>query len=312
MRQYLDLLHDVLSNGVEKEDRTGTGTLSVFGRMVDFDLELGFPLLTTKKLHVRSILHELLWFLGLHMKDERYKDLPVTNIKYLRDNGVTIWDEWADEDGNLGKVYGHQWRQWASSRGRTIDQIKNIISELRRFPDSRRILLSSWNVGELDEMKLAPCHYSFQCYSIPMNTDERKEKFKLWAAVNNVGIQGRVTVKEMDKRKFPKRKLELMWNQRSADLFLGLPFNIASYAYLTHIIANATGHFASRLVGVIGDAHIYKNHISYVREQLTRAPRELPSMKVRIRRNIDDVRFDDFKLLSYNPYPNWKNVPIAV
>lgn len=259
MKQYLDLLQRVLDKGNQKEDRTGTGTISVFGHQMRFDLAKGFPLLTTKKLHLRSIIHELLWFL----KGE-------TNIAYLKENKVRIWDEWADENGNLGPIYGKQWRSWPSPDGKTIDQISQLIEMIKKNPDSRRLLVSAWNVGELDKMALPPCHILFQFY-------------------------------------VAKGKLSCQLYQRSADIFLGVPFNIASYALLTMMIAQVCDLELGDFVHTLGDAHIYKNHIEQTILQLSRTPRKLPQMK--INPAVSDVfsfQFEDFELLNYDPHPHIK------
>ena len=264
MRQYLDLMQHVLEHGAHKADRTGTGTLSVFGAQLRFDLSSGFPLLTTKKVHVKSIIHELLWFL----KGD-------TNVKYLRDNGVTIWDEWADENGNLGPVYGYQWRSWPAADGRHIDQIAQVIEQLRRNPDSRRLIVSAWNVGELERMALMPCHAFFQFYV----------------------ADGR---------------LSCQMYQRSADLFLGVPFNIASYALLTLMVAQVCGFKPGEFVHTFGDTHLYLNHLDQAHEQLTRTPRRLPMM--RINPAVNDIfgfKYEDFTLEGYDPHPAIK-APIAV
>ncbi len=264
MQSYHALLSHVLENGTAKEDRTGTGTLSVFGHQMRFNLEDGFPLLTTKKLHLRSIIHELLWFL----KGE-------TNIKYLKDNNVTIWDEWADKDGNLGPVYGAQWRSWKAADGRTIDQIQNLLTEIKRNPDSRRLIVSAWNPGEIDKMALPPCHALFQFY-------------------------------------VAKGKLSCQLYQRSADIFLGVPFNIASYALLTLMIAQVTGLEPGEFVHTLGDAHLYRNHIDQAKLQLTREPRKLPTMILNPAvKDLFDFRYEDFSLEGYDPHPTIK-APIAV
>ncbi|MEN8206108.1 MAG: thymidylate synthase [Pseudomonadota bacterium] len=264
MQQYLDLMRHVRDNGTRKEDRTGTGTVSVFGYQMRFDLSKGFPLVTTKKCHLRSILHELLWFL----KGD-------TNIRYLHDNKVTIWDEWADEDGNLGPVYGYQWRSWPAPNGGSIDQISQVIEQLRNNPDSRRIIVSAWNVGEIENMALPPCHAFFQFYV----------------------ADGR---------------LSCQLYQRSADIFLGVPFNIASYALLTLMMAQVTGLEAGDFVHTFGDAHLYLNHLEQTDLQLSRTPRPLPVM--RLNPDVDDLfafSFDDFELQNYDPYPHIK-APVAV
>ena len=259
MKQYLDLLTHVMEHGAEKSDRTGTGTKSVFGYQMRFDLSTGFPLLTTKKLHTKSIIHELLWFL----KGD-------TNIRYLKENGVSIWDDWADENGNLGPVYGSQWRSWQAADGRTIDQISDVISQIKKNPDSRRLIVSAWNVGEIDKMKLPPCHAFFQFY-----------------------VSG--------------GKLSYQLYQRSADIFLGVPFNIASYALLTMMIAQVCGLKPGDFVHVLGDAHIYSNHFEQVKLQLSRTPRPLPVMKINPGiKDIFDFTFEDFTLENYDPHPHIK------
>lgn len=259
MKQYLDLLDHVLTNGTEKHDRTGTGTISVFGYQMRFPLEEGFPLLTTKKLHLRSIIHELLWFL----KGD-------TNVQYLHDNKVTIWDEWADDEGNLGPIYGKQWRSWGCADGQVVDQIANLIEQIKTNPDSRRLLVSAWNVGELDKMALPPCHIIFQFY-------------------------------------VAAGKLSCQLYQRSADIFLGVPFNMASYALLTMMIAQVCGLKPGDFVHTLGDAHIYLNHVEQCRLQLTRDPRPLPTMRINPeRKNILDFVYEDFTLENYNPHPHIK------
>ncbi len=264
MKTYLDLLDHVLTHGVRKEDRTGTGTLSVFGHQMRFPLADGFPLLTTKKLHTRSIIHELLWFL----KGD-------TNIGYLRDNGVTIWDEWADAEGNLGPVYGAQWRSWPTPDGQHIDQISRVVEDIRRSPDSRRLIVSAWNVGELPHMALPPCHALFQFYV----------------------AEGR---------------LSCQLYQRSADIFLGVPFNIASYALLTHMVAQQTDLEPGEFIWTGGDCHLYLNHLDQARLQLSRTPRALPRLKLARRpESIFDYRFEDFVIEDYDPWPSIK-APIAV
>ncbi|MCA9166531.1 MAG: thymidylate synthase [Planctomycetales bacterium] len=264
MRTYLDLLQHILDHGTTKADRTGTGTLSVFGYQMRFDLNAGFPLLTTKKLHVRSIIHELLWFLS-----------GDTNIRYLRENGVTIWDEWADENGDLGPVYGHQWRHWQGASGESIDQISQVVDLIKTNPDSRRLLVSAWNVADVPRMALPPCHALFQFYV----------------------ADGR---------------LSCQLYQRSADVFLGVPFNIASYALLTHMVAHVTNLGVSEFIHTLGDAHLYSNHLEQTRLQLTRQPRDLPQLKiVRQVDSLSNFRFDDFQLDSYNPHAAI-SAPVAV
>ncbi|MCS6785646.1 MAG: thymidylate synthase [Thiobacillaceae bacterium] len=264
MRQYLELLRHVLDKGVRKDDRTGTGTLSIFGYQMRFDLAQGFPLVTTKKVHVKSVIHELLWFLR-----------GDTNIAYLHEHGVTIWDEWADETGDLGPIYGYQWRSWPTADGRHIDQLARVVEDIRRNPDSRRLLVSAWNVGELDKMRLPPCHVLFQFYV----------------------AEGR---------------LSCQLYQRSADLFLGVPFNIASYALLTMMVAQVTGLAPGEFIHTLGDAHIYLNHLDQVRLQLTRAPRPLPTMRLNPAvRDLFAFRYEDFTLEGYDPHPPIK-APVAV
>ena len=256
MQQYINLLKYVNDYGVKKLDRTGTGTLSVFGYQMRFDLSQNFPLLTTKRIHLKSVIYELLWFLS-----------GDTNIKFLKDNGVSIWDEWADEDGELGPVYGHQWRSWPTPEGKTIDQISNLINQIKNNPDSRRLIVSAWNVGEIDKMKLPPCHAFFQFYV----------------------AEGR---------------LSCQLYQRSADIFLGVPFNIASYALLTMMVAQVCGLKTGEFVHTLGDAHIYLNHSEQVKIQLSRRIKEPPIMKInKDRSSIFDFTFDDFILEGYDPYP---------
>ena len=264
MKQYLDLMQHVKTNGIKKTDRTGTGTLSIFGHQMRFDLAEGFPVVTTKKLHLRSIIHELLWFL----KGD-------TNIKYLHDNTVTIWDEWADENGNLGPVYGSQWRSWPTPDGRHIDQISQVIDQIKNTPDSRRIIVSAWNVGELENMALPPCHAFFQFY-------------------------------------VADGKLSCQLYQRSADIFLGVPFNIASYALLTMMIAQVTDLAPGEFIHTLGDAHLYLNHLEQTEEQLTRSPYPLPVMKLNPAiKSVFDFTFDDFELVGYESHPHIK-APVAV
>jgi thymidylate synthase len=264
MDTYLNLLRHILAQGCEKSDRTGTGTLSVFGYQMRFDLSQGFPLLTTKKLHMRSIVHELLWFLQGN-----------TNIAYLNQNGVSIWDEWADTEGELGPVYGKQWRAWPTASGQEIDQLSQIIEQIKANPDSRRLIVSAWNVGELDRMALAPCHALFQFY-------------------------------------VANGKLSCQLYQRSADVFLGVPFNIASYALLTHMVAQICGLQAGDFIWTGGDCHLYINHLEQTRLQLERSPRALPKLKIqRQPESLFDYRFEDFVWEDYDPHPTIK-APIAV
>jgi len=267
---YLDLLRDVLENGEERPDRTGTGTLSVFGRQARYDLRKGFPCLTTKKLHLRSIIHELLWFL----KGE-------TNTRYLKENGVTIWDEWADGEGELGPVYGKQWRSWPAGDGRTVDQIRLLVDGLLGNPDSRRHIVSAWNVGQLGQMALPPCHLLFQFYVHPAKAGG-------------------------------KPGLSCQLYQRSADLFLGVPFNIASYALLTEMVAHVCGYEARDFVHTFGDLHLYSNHLEQAKLQLGREPRDLPRLWINPEvRDIDGFSFEDFRLDGYDPHPHIK-APVAV
>lgn len=264
MRQYLDLMQHVLDHGTIKSDRTGTGTRSVFGYQMRYDLTQGFPLVTTKKCHLKSIIHELLWFLQ-----------GSTNIRYLKDNGVSIWDEWADVQGELGPVYGKQWRSWQGADGRTLDQISDVIAQIKTNPDSRRLIVSAWNVGDIDKMALAPCHAFFQFY-------------------------------------VADGKLSCQLYQRSADIFLGVPFNIASYALLTMMVAQVCGLKYGDFVHTLGDAHLYSNHMEQVDLQLSRSPRPLPTM--RLNPDVQDIfafKFDDFTLEGYDPWPAIK-APVAV
>ena len=259
MKQYLDLLNRIMTEGTKKGDRTGTGTISIFGNQMRFNLEDGFPLLTTKKLHLKSIIHELLWFLN-----------GDTNVKYLQDNGVRIWNEWADENGELGPVYGHQWRSWPDYNGGTIDQIQGIVDQLKNNPDSRRMIVSAWNVAEVDRMALPPCHTMFQFYV----------------------ADGR---------------LSLQLYQRSADTFLGVPFNIASYALLLQMMAQVSGLKAGDFIHTTGDTHLYLNHLEQAKLQLTRDPRPLPKIIINPNvKNIFDFKYEDFQLTDYDPWPHIK------
>ena len=259
MKQYLELLDRILTEGIKKEDRTGTGTVSIFGNQMRFNLEEGFPLLTTKKLHLKSIIYELLWFLR-----------GDTNIKYLKEHGVSIWDEWADENGDLGPVYGHQWRSWPDENGGTIDQIKNVVNQIRNNPNSRRMIVSAWNVAEVERMALPPCHTMFQFY-------------------------------------VANGRLSLQLYQRSADTFLGVPFNIASYALLLQMMAQVTGLKAGDFIHTTGDTHLYLNHIEQAKLQLTRTPRPLPKMVINPDvKDIFDFKYEDFQLEGYDPWPHIK------
>ncbi|MEM6841569.1 MAG: thymidylate synthase [Bacteroidota bacterium] len=259
MQQYLDLMRHILDHGVKKEDRTGTGTLSVFGHQMRFDLQEGFPVTTTKKLHLRSIIHELLWFLQ-----------GDTNIRYLKENKVRIWDEWADENGDLGPVYGHQWRSWPIPNGRSIDQIKQILHQIKNTPDSRRIIVSAWNVADVEKMALPPCHALFQFY-------------------------------------VAEGKLSCQLYQRSADVFLGVPFNIASYALLTMMVAQVCDLEPGEFIHTFGDAHLYTNHLEQAGLQLSRNPRPLPTMKINPEiKDLFSFRYEDFELIDYDPHPHIK------
>lgn len=270
MQAYLDLLTRILDEGVERGDRTGTGTLSVFGHQMRFDLREGFPALTTKKLHLRSIVGELLWFLR-----------GDTNVRWLQERGISIWDEWADADGELGPVYGHQWRSWPTPDGGTIDQIAGVVESIRTRPESRRHIVSAWNVAEVDQMALPPCHTMFQFYVAP----------------GRDGGPGR---------------LSCQLYQRSADVFLGVPFNIASYALLTHLVGQVTDLEVDDFVHTLGDAHLYLNHLDQARLQLTREPRPLPTLRLNPeRRRLEDFELEDVELLAYDPHPGIK-APIAV
>lgn len=265
MKQYHDLLTHVLTHGNVKTDRTGTGTTSVFGYQMRFDLSAGFPLLTTKKVHLKSIIHELLWFLQ-----------GSTNIAYLKENGVRIWDEWADENGNLGPVYGYQWRNWPKPDGTHIDQIAQVIAQIKKTPDSRRLIVSAWNVADVEQMKLPPCHAFFQFYVAPASLDDADQR----------------------------AKLSCQLYQRSADIFLGVPFNIASYALLTMMVAQVCDLQLGDFVHTLGDAHIYSNHMEQVKEQLSRTPRDLPTMRINPEvKDIFGFKFEDFTLENYDPYP---------
>ncbi|ERT14000.1 thymidylate synthase [Photorhabdus temperata] len=264
MKQYLDLMKRVLEEGTPKADRTGTGTVSIFGHQMRFNLQDGFPLVTTKRCHIRSIIHELLWFLN-----------GDTNTQYLHDNSVTIWDEWADENGDLGPVYGKQWRAWGAADGRQIDQLKTVLEQLKSDPDSRRIIVSAWNVGELDKMALAPCHAFFQFY-------------------------------------VADGKLSCQLYQRSCDVFLGLPFNIASYALLVHMLAQQCDLAVGDFVWTGGDTHLYNNHMEQTQLQLSREPRSLPKLVIKRKpESLFDYKFDDFEIVDYDPYPGIK-APVAI
>ncbi|SER36808.1 MULTISPECIES: thymidylate synthase [Pseudomonas] len=318
MKQYLDLLSHIYEKGAFKDDRTGTGTYSVFGYQMRFDLAEGFPLVTTKACHVRSIIHELLWFLR-----------GDTNIAYLKENGVSIWDEWADENGNLGPVYGYQWRSWPAPDGRSIDQITNVIEQIKANPDSRRLIVSAWNPALVDEMALPPCHALFQFYSREMSVGQRlkvsddKSLYpgidfstdacheRGWIATDWVTPDGPVAA-YLDEHGVPRRVLSCQLYQRSADTFLGVPFNIASYALLTMMVAAQTGHAPGEFIWTGGDVHLYANHIQQVETQLKREPKPLPKMTLNPSvKSLFDYTFDDFTLTGYDPHPAIK-APVAV
>jgi thymidylate synthase len=329
MKQYLDLLDRILKEGRPRKDRTGTGTIGVFGHQMTFKMEDGFPLLTTKKLHLKSIIYELLWFLQ-----------GGTNIKYLNDHGVTIWDEWSDPQGNLGPIYGYQWRKWRryipihpitfsdgsfnsgsdikhpvnedyhfTYRLEHIDQIANLINTLKTNPDNRRMLVSAWNVGDLPDMLFPPCHYGFQVSTFEMTIMER-EKYMIDHNIDTVpmnSLQDNDRMHYMDEINIPKRWISLLWTQRSNDVFLGSPFNIASYAILLQMLAQVTNMVPDELIYQSGDTHLYLNHLDQARLQLTREPRPLPQMLLNPEvKNIDDFKFEDFTLVNYDPHPHIK------
>lgn len=346
MKQYLALMQDILDNGVVKKDRTGVGTLSVFGRQLRFDLKEGFPLVTTKKVHLKSIIHELLWFLN-----------GDTNVKYLQENGVKIWNEWANEEGDLGPVYGHQWREWMDTklvylwderskdvlreRGyryvgtiakdnpeesiviyrKSHDQISKVIQQLREDPDSRRIIVSAWNVGDLDDMALNPCHNYFQFYTTEMSLLERldwyevnePEKFASAPLINHEDIDDEERLQEtLDREGIPRRKLSCFFLMRSNDVFLGLPFNIASYAMLTHVIAQQLNMVPDELVYSGVDVHLYSNHLEQAKLQLTREPYPLPKLVIKRKPDsIFDYKYEDFELVGYQAHPHIA-APVAV
>lgn len=314
MKPYLDLMQHILDNGVEKSDRTGTGTISIFGHQMRFDLSKGFPLVTTKKCHLRSIIHELLWFLN-----------GDTNTKYLEDNGVTIWREWQDENGDLGPVYGKQWRDWVGPNGEHHDQIANVLRQLREDPDSRRIIVSAWNVADLDKMALPPCHAFMQFYTRELSHDERVQ----WFADNECGKYAAfeeaidklpsderdlAIMRAFEQHGVPKRVLSLQLMQRSVDTFLGCPFNIASYALLVHWVARCVGMAVGDFVWTGGDIHLYSNHLEQAKLQLTRQPRNLPRFiwtTPTIHTDPKDVKPTDFDIIGYDPHPGIK-APIAI
>jgi thymidylate synthase len=320
MKQYSELLDRILTEGRPRKDRTGTGTIGVFGHEMKFDMRKGFPLLTTKKVYLRAIIHEMLWFLK-----------GSTNIKYLTDNNVTIWDEWADADGELGPIYGFQWRNWRQyvpmdNNGnpvdrdkqpmidgvghygiKYIDQITNLVKKLQTNPDDRRMMVSAWNVGEIDEMNLPPCHYMFHVSTFEMTLEERIKNLMSRPDYNGEGWTGGDDEKahqDLDSYGVPRRWISLRWEQRSVDTFLGLPFNIASYAILLLMLAQISNMVPLELTCSLGDTHLYLNHIEQAKLQLSREPRELPIMKLNPAiKNIDDFKFEDFELLNYDPHP---------
>lgn len=292
MKQYLDLLQHVLDHGTERLDRTGTGTVGVFGYQMRFDLSQGFPVLTTKKLHLRSIIYELLWFLR-----------GDTNIKYLKEHGVSIWDEWADENGDLGPVYGSQWRSWPDGRGGTIDQIAGVVDEIKRNPYSRRLMVTAWNPAEIHDMALPPCHCLFQFYVEPVAPVVDKLNVEKLIGSDNVSTQQHINVSTQP----AKGRLSCQLYQRSADIFLGVPFNIASYALLTMMVAQVCGLQPGDFVHTLGDAHIYRNHLDQVHLQLTREPRKLPTMRINPAvKDIFGFQYEDFTLEGYDPHPHIK------
>jgi thymidylate synthase len=294
MKQYIELLEDILENGTDKGDRTGTGTRSVFGRQIRFNLREGFPLVTTKKTHLRSIIHELLWFVRGR-----------TDIKYLQDNGVTIWDEWVKEDGSIGPGYGFQWRNFGG-----VDQLSEVIESLKKNPDSRRLIVSAWNPPEITEMALPPCHMMFQYNTRPMSESERRqEAYKIrpekeWKG--NTGLPWMYTSEEMDELKIPSRFLDLQMYQRSVDSALGLPFNISSYALLLMMTAQVVNMVPGDFVWTGGDTHIYLNHLEGVKEQVAREPYSLPTMEINPRENMWDYEYEDFVLKNYEHHPHIK------
>lgn len=321
MKQYLDLLERILTEGRHRKDRTGTGTIGVFGHEMNFDMRKGFPLLTTKKVHIKSIIHELLWFLK-----------GSTNIKYLKDNGVTIWDEWCDADGELGPIYGYQWRKWRKYSQQytehdqpipnmfdvhNVDQIADLIKKLHTDPDNRRMMVSAWNVGEIEKMKLPPCHYGFHVSTFEMTSKVRFEWYTNGKNHNEPILEIDFQFADGDDNPecvhewlnefapfVPKRWISLRWEQRSVDTFLGLPFNIASYAILLLMLAQVVNMVPLELTCSLGDTHLYLNHIEQANLQLLREPRELPIMKLNPAiKNIDDFKFEDFELLKYDPHP---------
>lgn len=305
MKQYKALVSQAFNFGVYKEDRTGTGTYSLFGHQMRFDLSEGFPLVTLKKCHLKSIIHELLWFLQ-----------GDTNIRYLQENGVSIWNEWADENGELGPVYGYQWRSWPAPNGESIDQITNLINMIKSNPDSRRLIVSAWNPALVDQMALPPCHAMFQFYSAPLRAHERKKLVDRLALSGNLPRtwrEDRETYEQwMDAIGIPTRALSCQLYQRSADIFLGVPFNIASYALLTMMVAQVTGHALGAFIWTGGDCQLYSNHLEQARLLLSRQPRDLPQMKLlRTPESIFDFKYEDFELTGYDPHPAI-SAPVAV
>jgi thymidylate synthase len=321
--EYYRLLLEIMGQGIDKNDRTGTGTKSVFGRQIRFNMKDGFPLLTTKKIHIRSVIHELLWFLSGN-----------TNTEYLNENGVTIWDEWVDEDGNLGPVYGKQWVDWECSPmtpdevdfPRTVNQIQNLIEQLKTNPDSRRLMVNAYNVGELDQMALPPCHYGFQVYTRELSLEEKEWQLEKTNCINDIEndriiyghkwenyIQEQYeSIQSTQGIKIPTRAISLMWNQRSVDVGLGLPFNIASYAFLLHMFAQQVDMVPSELIGNLGDTHIYSNHVEQLKEQMTRSSKsDMPTLKLNKAKDIFSYTYEDFDVQNYDAHPNIK-MPIAV
>ena len=320
---YHDLLNDILENGHQKGDRTGTGTISVYGRQIRFNLKEGFPLITTKRLHLKSIIHELIWFLN-----------GDTNIKYLNDNNVSIWDEWANENGDLGPVYGHQWVDWggwkeilltrekdenghfkfASKHHPGINQIQNLISRLKTAPDCRRMIVSAWNVTDLPNMALMPCHYGFQVWTRELTSEERALLLDKKIGQTKEERLLPYLFEMFETHNIPKREISLMWNQRSVDTFLGLPFNIASYGLLLEMIAQQVNMVPGELIGNLGDTHLYSNHIEYVKKQLARESHVGSGAKLKLNKakDIFSYNFEDFEIVGYTAHPNWKGVPIAV
>ena len=309
--EYHKLLQHILDNGRKKGDRTGTGTISIFDYKIKFDMQDGFPLLTTKKIHTRSVIHELLWFLQ-----------GSTNIEYLNENGVTIWDEWADENGDLGPVYGKQWVNWGNNDSKalpwnqSINQIQNAIDVLKNNPDSRRIMVSAWNVGDIPNMKLPPCHWAFELYTEELTNDEFCEyhSHELWQDIAAYCPKDNTFEEYANEAGFATRRLHLKWHQRSVDSLLGCPYNIASYALLLHMFAQQTNMVPGTLVGDLTNVHIYDNHMEYVKKQLGRDSNKYstPTLKLKKAKDIFSYTYEDFEIIDYETYPNWENVPIAI